>query len=612
MLSDTNITASDTNCPASSGLVAVCTPSTSHRTPKISALSTRYTACTRIQSRRKRQRVSPISSPCSDRNCYVAVSDVLNPPALSISSLKDSISRMQAELLETKAKLAALESSIVPLLPLTTILTCTSTENAGCLLSAAKLIDTLASEISQRIHCNRQVLVYNVPDKFPAEKAKLTILQICGLENESCRCTRLRKSSPTACCPILLEFSGEQAPTVLLKHQTLLSCHPYLKTARIMPARTRMQREIFKASRGTSIDKVSNVLPDPKSLSAILVASSKICATPTTAPVTVTHTASECSNHSLNTSISIDNNGHSHPVPAIVVADDTAASSPHPDAAMGSASLSTLPKSNDLQGKRQAYAGKTSAHIPSIGTLAHATYSHGQPKTDSFSSFARNSRSTSDYTTQVNNNSNEHQLNGPSSAHTSQGSISIPCTAHGKDDGQSRLHSYGVKTSLSTLLKSPLKRPTLNHRTAPSSLPSAHIPYAQLRNGKCDRKSSLNPFLGYGLYHRVAPTHPPDLTRPPPLTLQTPLTHPPPLTYPPPLIYQPITSTPPPLMSLATTPPALSLPCSNQWNNHQWPFLPQTSPHSPLTALALTNFLIPVISHALNSLHLHPITHQLN
>ena len=153
-----------------------------------------------------------------------------------------------AALLDSSLMLMKLESHLSPLLPLTCLLDNDPNVSRQGLLNAAQLIDTLSSEISEHLTCLRQVLIYNISDKIPTVKAAEAILQTCGIESKLRTCKRLRKLSPSACSPLLLEFNDESAVSHLLTNHRLLACHPLLTNSKVRPARSRMQRELFKIS----------------------------------------------------------------------------------------------------------------------------------------------------------------------------------------------------------------------------------------------------------------------------------------------------------------------------------------------------------------------------
>ena len=131
---------------------------------------------------------------------------------------------------------------LVPLRPLIALTNASNSNDCKHLLDAAGLIDALSAEIEQRLRCKRQVIIYNVPDRVPAEKAKQAVLLITGLSDKVCRCVRLRKASPRLCCPLLLEFTEEASAVALLRQQEAVTRHPMLSGAKLSPAHTIIQR----------------------------------------------------------------------------------------------------------------------------------------------------------------------------------------------------------------------------------------------------------------------------------------------------------------------------------------------------------------------------------
>ncbi|GAA54298.1 hypothetical protein CLF_113580 [Clonorchis sinensis] len=111
---------------------------------------------------------------------------------------------------------------------------------------ASIFIDTMASEICQRIECRHQVLIFNAPDRIPLEHTKTAILTACGTQDTICTARRLRKSKPSMCCPIIMQFRDEKNAARLLTAQTLLSSTKKFQTLKIKAARTRLQRQLTK------------------------------------------------------------------------------------------------------------------------------------------------------------------------------------------------------------------------------------------------------------------------------------------------------------------------------------------------------------------------------
>lgn len=201
-----------------------------------------------VSNSKKRPRPSPVhvtkrkvTPPIIDhaKECRVVVHDLLaHPPIISNDTMN--------EVSELKQRISKLEALLTPLLPLTALTNMSTSNDHSLLLEAAGLIDALSTEIEQRLCCRRQVIIYNVPDRIPSEKAKQAILMAAGLTGADCRCTRLRKASPLLCCPLLLELPDEASTKTLLQHQDSLQCHPLLSSAKVTLAQTPLQRELKK------------------------------------------------------------------------------------------------------------------------------------------------------------------------------------------------------------------------------------------------------------------------------------------------------------------------------------------------------------------------------
>ena len=177
----------------------------------------------------------------------ISTTNLIHPP-VTFSDCFANSTFMKKEITELKERILQLEAESSALKPLCSLLNPTVEADTASLISAASLIDALSSEISHRLRCNRQVVIFNVPDKLPAEKAKQIILQLTGLKDKTCRASRLRKLKPSLTCPLMLEFQDEIAPKILLDQRRLLCVHPTLLNARLCAARTPMQPELAQSN----------------------------------------------------------------------------------------------------------------------------------------------------------------------------------------------------------------------------------------------------------------------------------------------------------------------------------------------------------------------------
>ena len=218
----------------------------------------------KVNRKRSRPSSSPLQS--TSKTCFVELTDIMSTSS-NPKDLPDSpIHEVKTEVSELRAKLNNLENLINPLLPLIPLLSPTTTPTSADLIKAAHLVDSLSSEISRRLKCERQILVHNVPDKFPCEKAKQAVLSTCGLNTAKCRAVRLKKSSPALCCPIMLEFETPYEAQTIYSHRELLKSHPKLVNAKVCQAQTHLQRETMKTCLSntpeTSSKPISNLTYD--------------------------------------------------------------------------------------------------------------------------------------------------------------------------------------------------------------------------------------------------------------------------------------------------------------------------------------------------------------
>lgn len=144
-------------------------------------------------------------------------------------------------------RIEKIETALETLRPLALLLNHSDEITEAELNSAATLLDFLATEIQLRIACKRQAIVFNVPDKIPCEKAKRLILQLTNISGCDCKSWRLRKSQPSKCCPLMLEFDNARVVQRLIFSQHLLRLHPLLGDAKISQSRTPLRRELAKS-----------------------------------------------------------------------------------------------------------------------------------------------------------------------------------------------------------------------------------------------------------------------------------------------------------------------------------------------------------------------------
>ncbi|GAA42032.2 hypothetical protein CLF_113183 [Clonorchis sinensis] len=79
---------------------------------------------------------------------------------------------------------------------------------------ASILIDTIASEICQRIECRHQVLTFNAPDRISLGHTKTSILTARGMQDIIYTARRLRKSKPSMRCQIIVQSRMKRMPRV--------------------------------------------------------------------------------------------------------------------------------------------------------------------------------------------------------------------------------------------------------------------------------------------------------------------------------------------------------------------------------------------------------------
>ncbi|GAA39092.2 hypothetical protein CLF_104246 [Clonorchis sinensis] len=129
-------------------------------------------------------------------------------------------------------------------------LACLLIHDASCdpsdLAKASVLIDTLGSEMSQRMECRKAVLIYIASDGASVERKKAAILTTCNTHDTVCTARRLRKLEPSLRCRMLIQFVDENDATRLLTSQAFLSSTQTFRTVKIEAVRTRLQRQLTR------------------------------------------------------------------------------------------------------------------------------------------------------------------------------------------------------------------------------------------------------------------------------------------------------------------------------------------------------------------------------
>ncbi|GAA48848.1 hypothetical protein CLF_102111 [Clonorchis sinensis] len=167
----------------------------------------------------------------------------LEPPMCCPSSeVLNDPENLRTRVHQTENEMSALRTIQLIAGPLNPDETCNPTN----LEKASILIDTIASDICQRIECRHHVPIFSAPDRIPLEHTRAAILTACGMQDAICTARRLRKLEPPMCCPSMMQFRDEKNAARLLTAHTLLSSNKKFQTLKIKAARTRLQRQLTK------------------------------------------------------------------------------------------------------------------------------------------------------------------------------------------------------------------------------------------------------------------------------------------------------------------------------------------------------------------------------
>lgn len=219
---------------------------------------------------------SPSSAP-KTKDCAVLLTDVSTHPSLSssakllsdIAAATDSLAR-RVDTLESACKsykeahekfttMLPVINVVQNLLPLATLFERTDKHGEVDLTKTASFFDFIAGEVNRRLNCQRQVVALNIQDKIPVETVRKAIFSTLKLEDATCKCRRLRKSKPSQCNPILLEFEDSHIARYIISSQHLLRTHPLFSSVKMFGGRSPLRRDV--ANRNSQL--LSPVAPSP-------------------------------------------------------------------------------------------------------------------------------------------------------------------------------------------------------------------------------------------------------------------------------------------------------------------------------------------------------------
>ena len=180
--------------------------------------------------------IRPTEKPARSSNCSVVLTDLQ-------TDLANRIIKLENELLELKSKCAAFESYYEQAEVISTIVNPNKCSSPSALKNATQFLDSLSTEVIERIKRSKHALVLNIPDKLDVKRVMNTLLLACGLQSSNFTALRLRKKSQKNHCPILVKFDNESTAQAFIQSQNLLRIKsPYEKIV-ICSDKTPLQRQ---------------------------------------------------------------------------------------------------------------------------------------------------------------------------------------------------------------------------------------------------------------------------------------------------------------------------------------------------------------------------------
>ena len=203
----------------------------------------------------KSKSLGTATSPRSDqmlgaRSCSVKVTDLL-------SETVNKVVRLESEVKNLRALQAQYEPIARDLTALAYLINAPVKPDLNLAMGAGKLFNTIATEVSKRIRCCKNAIVFNVPDKMDVNYIRYKFLNACGLNPQAGECVRLRKKQQKYFCPLLFKFSSESDADKFISSQSLIQEFTQFKRIRIIRDRTPLER----AFAGNSASPISTGTP---------------------------------------------------------------------------------------------------------------------------------------------------------------------------------------------------------------------------------------------------------------------------------------------------------------------------------------------------------------
>ena len=180
------------------------------------------------------------ASPSSDlalgvKSCSVNVTDLF-------SETFDKIVKLENEVKSLRAQQAQYEPMVKDLAALAYLISAPSKPDLNLAMGAGKLFNTIATEISSRIHRSKNAIVFNVPDKMDVNYIRCNLLNACGLNPLAGECIRLRKKQQKYSCPLLFKFFSDTDANTFIAGQALIQKIAQFRNVRIIRDRTPLER----------------------------------------------------------------------------------------------------------------------------------------------------------------------------------------------------------------------------------------------------------------------------------------------------------------------------------------------------------------------------------
>ena len=202
--------------------------------PKLSAKRLKIDKTYKVNINKATKRTNP--------NKYQSKNVSFSLPKCVMNELTSKYADVVKEVSELKSKIKLMEDMFGKLAYLTVITDPTSTIRQEDLKYTDMLINTISNEVKMRIERAKNIVLFNIPDKYSTDEIKSRLISTTHLSNTNLICHRLKRRSFRFPCPVLLKLPCIDDAICLYKQQANIKANTPFKNLIIKFDKTRIQR----------------------------------------------------------------------------------------------------------------------------------------------------------------------------------------------------------------------------------------------------------------------------------------------------------------------------------------------------------------------------------